>query len=484
MNKQNYKWVVYFIGITIITTIAVQVYWNYREYQINKQHLISKVQLSLDNSVEAYFANLTKSGIITFNSKNAESKTDTIVVSTNSRRNFRKKIDSTLQYLAKNDSLGKPIVIKNSRNTSYPFFTANKNIPKNLDSLISKVVVSISKDTLDLEKLNSYLTTEFERNNIDVTFGLQHEYRSRNKQDGVIYKTFNIDNLPKKHLIAVSKSTFLHRSKLEIHFSNETKTLLKASFISVLLSLLLSLSIIASLVYLLKTIYKQKQLAEVKNDLINNITHEFKTPIATISIALEALKNFNALNDPKKSETYISMANTQVNKLNEMVEKILETAALNQETLVISKQPVDLALLLESVIAKYKMIAPEKTLNFKTNKEFLDANLDKFHFENAIGNIIDNAIKYGGKTIFIEMVSEKNTTTILIKDNGKGIPKSEKDSVFKQFYRIPTGNTHNVKGFGIGLYYTKSIIEKHGGSILITYDKNHHTVFKIELPNA
>ena len=486
MNKQNYKWVVYFIGITIITTIAVQVYWNYREYQINKQHLISKVQLSLDNSVEAYFANLTKSGIITFNSKNTESKTDTIIVSTNSRHDFKKKIDSTLQNLVQNDSLGKPIIIKNSRSESYPFFTPNKDFPKNLDSLISKVVISISKDTLDLKKLNSYLLNEFERNNIDVTYGLNHEYRLRNNQDSIIKKTktFNLSAIPKKHLIAKSKSTFLHRSKLEIHFSNETKTLLKASFISVLLSLLLSISIIASLVYLLKTIYKQKQLAEVKNDLINNITHEFKTPIATISIALEALKNFNALDDREKSEKYISMANSQVNKLNEMVEKILETAALNQETLVVTKHPMDIAELLQNVIEKYKIISPEKTLNFKTNKEYLEANLDKFHFENAVGNIIDNAIKYGGNKISVELISEKNTIKILVKDNGNGIPKSEKDSIFKQFYRIPTGNTHNVKGFGIGLYYTKSIIEKHGGSIHIAYDKNNHTIFKIELPNA
>ncbi|MDX5586655.1 MAG: hypothetical protein QNK20_17340, partial [Aureibaculum sp.] len=136
MNKRNYKYVVYFIAITIITTIAVQLYWNYREYQINKQNLISKVQLSLDNSVEAYFANLTKSGIITFSSSdsiNSKDKIDTIIVSTSSRRGFRKKIDSTLQNLAKKDSLSKPFIIKNLRNDSYPFFTPDRNFPKNLD---------------------------------------------------------------------------------------------------------------------------------------------------------------------------------------------------------------------------------------------------------------------------------------------------------------------------------------------------------------
>lgn len=488
MNKQNYKWVVYFITITIITTIAVQVYWNYREYQINKQNLISKVQLSLDNSVEAYFANLTRSGIITFNSSdsnNPTNKTDTIIVSTGSRHGFRKKIDSTLQNLAKKDSLSKPIIIKNLRNDSYPFFTPDQNFPKNLDSLISKVVVSISRDTLDLVRLNSYLTNELERNNIDVTYGLKFSYNKWISKDSIAKKTkeFNLENIPKEHLKTISKSTFLHRNKLELFFTNETATLLRASIISILLSLLLSICIIYSLVYLLKTIYKQKQLAEVKNDLINNITHEFKTPIATISTALEALKNFNALNDKTKSEKYISMANLQVNKLNMMVEKILETASLNQKNLILLKKPINISELLENIIEKYKTINSEKTFSFKSAAEISVLQVDEFQFENAIGNILDNAIKYGGKNISIELISIKNALEISIKDNGNGIPKNQKEKVFEQFYRIPTGNTHNVKGFGIGLYYTKSIIEKHGGTINIIYDKNNNTTFKINFPN-
>jgi two-component system phosphate regulon sensor histidine kinase PhoR len=250
------------------------------------------------------------------------------------------------------------------------------------------------------------------------------------------------------------------------------------------LSLILSISIIASLVYLLKTIYKQKQLAEVKNDLINNITHEFKTPIATISTALEAMKNFNALDDKVKAEKYISIANSQVASLNVMVEKILETAALTHQQLALSKQPIVIAELIEHAIANYKIAAPEKTINFKNTIGDAVLNVDKFHFGNAIGNILDNALKYGGKTITVELFSLKKRVFITVQDSGNGIPKNHKDKIFEQFYRIPTGNTHNVKGFGIGLYYTKNIIEKHGGTISIVYDVKNATLFKIELPNA
>jgi len=486
MNKKNYKWVVYFIGITVITTIAVQVYWNYREYQINKQNLISKVQLSLDNSVEAYFVNLTKSGIITFtslDSVNLKEKTDTIIVSTNSRRNFRKKMDSTLQNIAVQEN-EKPLLIKNIREGNFPFFTANNILPKNIDNLISKVFVSISRDTLDLEKLDSFLIDELKRNKIAIKYGLKYKYQQHYFKDSVVKKTidYHLDNFPKKHLETTSNSTLLpHRSKLELYFTNETAILLRNSFISILLSLILSASIIGSLIYLLKTIYKQKQLAEVKNDLISNITHEFKTPIATISTALEAMKNFNVLDDKIKSEKYIAIANSQVARLNLMVEKILETATLNQEELALNKQNIPIAELLKSIIEKYKMITTEKTFNFKNTLGEVVLSLDKFHFENAIGNIIDNAINYGGNTITIELTSEKNKCVILIKDNGNGIHKTQKDKVFEQFYRIPMGNTHNVKGFGIGLYYTKKIIEKHGGTIHIVYRKKNNTMFKIEL---
>jgi len=487
MNKRSYKLVVYLIGITVVTIIGVQLYWIFKEYQLNKQNLISKVQLSLDNSVEAYFANLTKSGIITFtsiDSTTTKKKIDTIYLKPGSRFGLRKKIDSTLQKIAKTETK-KPLLIKNRRDGNFPFFTANKVFPKSIDSLISKVFVSISRDSLDLRKLNSYVSDELNRNNINLTYGLKFSIFQRDsKSKKATITTYNLDKFPKKYLKTISKSTFLpHRSKLELFFTNETSLVLKESLISILLSLVLSLCIIASLLYLLKTIYKQKQLSEIKNDLISNITHEFKTPIATISTALEAMKSFNALNDKEKSEKYINIANAQIQKLDIMIEKILETATLNQEELSISKKPVNITQLMHEIVAKYQLISKDKTFIFSSNIPNHIVKIDTIHFENAISNIFDNAIKYGGKNIQAKLTLTKNVIILTISDTGNGIPKNQKDKVFEQFYRIPTGNTHTIKGFGIGLYYSKKIIEKHGGSIEIVYSKNNQTVFKITLPN-
>ncbi|WP_111708790.1 sensor histidine kinase [Lutibacter citreus] len=494
MNNKRYQWIIYLIASVIVITLAVQVYWNYREYQNNKKQLINRIRQSLDNSVEDYFANLTKSSfIITSNdSINSEKKNDTIKFRTKSRKLMFQKVDSTLQKLRKKDST-KVIFIGKSDSKSnqkegkkFPYFRGPDQFIQNLDSIISKVVVSFSKDTLNIYKLNSYLKTEFKRQNINVKYALNLRYHHWFEVDKTEIKTqsINLENFPEKHLTVTNKSHYLpHGSKLEIYFTNTTKDVLRDSLVSILLSLLLSASIIASVIYLLKTINSQKQLSEVKNDLISNITHEFKTPIATISTVLEAMKSFNALEDKSKSEKYVEMATAQTSKLNLMVEKLLETASLKHEDLKLSKDVIIVNELLESIVKKYRVLNPEKQFNFSNKNGDITVNADIFHFENAISNIIDNAVKYGGNNIYTEQNKTNNGVEILIWDNGEGIPKNQKDKVFEQFYRIPKGNTHNVKGFGIGLYYTKKIINQHNGKISIIYNSKGETVFKIELPN-
>ncbi|MDY7395822.1 HAMP domain-containing sensor histidine kinase [Aureibaculum sp. 2210JD6-5] len=483
MNEKNYKWVVGFIVLTILATIGVQVFWNFKEYQINKQHLISKVQRSLDNSVEAYFANLTRTGIIKYN-VNLEERTDTIVVNSPSRNELRTKIDSTLKNISQLEN-EKPILIKDFRNSNYPFYTTDKTLPQNIDSLINKVFISISRDSMDLAKLDSHLSEELARHNLNINYGLKYDYRRRDAQDSLITesRSLNLENFPKEYLVATSKSTFLpRRGNLELLFTDEVAILLRKSLVSILLSFLLSAGIIASLVFLLKTIYKQKQLAEVKNDLINNITHEFKTPISTIGVALESIMNFNAIDDKEKTKTYLNISTDQLSKLNIMVEKLLETASLDSDNLNLNFDEINSTTLIQSIIAKHDFQLKNKTIDFKNNASNIIIKADEFHFENVINNIIDNAIKYGGDQIIVETKQVKNKFEISISDNGNSLTKANKDKIFEQFYRVPKGNTHDVKGFGIGLYYAKKIVEKHNGTIQV-HLSNNLTTFKITIPN-
>jgi len=234
---------------------------------------------------------------------------------------------------------------------------------------------------------------------------------------------------------------------------------------------------------LLHIIKQQKQLAEIKNDLISNMTHEFKTPIATIGVVLESLKKFNVLDDKTKTENYLNISNHQLNKLNLMVEKLLETATLDSDHLELHKEHINLTELLQQVISKHEMQNGQKKKTIHFISEAIFAKVDPFHFENALNNIIDNAMKYGGEKISINIDQNLMATTISISDTGNTLKSINKEKLFEKFYRVPKGNTHDVKGFGIGLYYTKKIIEKHGGTIDLNLN-NNFTTFKIVIPNA
>ena len=230
---------------------------------------------------------------------------------------------------------------------------------------------------------------------------------------------------------------------------------------------------------MLKIIRQQKQLAEVKNDLISNITHEFKTPLATIGAAVEGIQTFNEANDPEKNKRYAKISEVQVHKLTGMVEKLLETATLDSEQLQLNKEPTDLVALLQNTTNKEAFLASGKNLLFTTNESELMHDIDVFHFENALNNLIDNAIKYGGNIIEMSLKRTTGNIEITISDGGNGLTTAESKQIFEKFYRVPKGNTHDVKGFGIGLYYTKKIVEKHDGTISVSVKP---TTFTIQLP--
>ena len=177
------------------------------------------------------------------------------------------------------------------------------------------------------------------------------------------------------------------------------------------------------------------------------------------------------------------MSTQQLAKLNLMVEKLLETATLDSENLDLKRENVDAAVLIETMAERYQLHHQEKDINVQFKSDSAIINVDLFHFENALNNILDNAIKYGGDSIWIDLSRTNEETLISISDNGQGIPKANHEKIFEKFYRVPKGNTHDVKGFGIGLYYTKTIVEKHGGSIDLKSD-NHLTTFKISIPNG
>jgi len=487
MNEKKYKWLLYLIVTTILLTIVVQCYWNYKNHLQNKQNFITQVQVGFDNALDAYYADLAEANQMTFIDIEHDSlKLKTSLNHINPDLIIRKVQEDYKDDIHK-EMLGFTQIVDSDSGFTY---SKDKNHinqikvirgKKAADSLklikgITSIFISIHNDSLDFKKLTPIIDEEFKRKQLDINYALKHY-----KNDS-IFNTYNIEFINLDFLKTKSKSTFLrHNESLEIAYPNATKIILKRSAFSLLMSTILVLAIISCLFYLLKIIKNQKQLAEVKNDLISNITHEFKTPIATIGVAIESIKNFNVINDKEKTKTYLDISNSQLSKLDIMVEKLLETATLDSDSLELKKDNYNINDILHALVEKHK-IQTDKSINYLTTSDNITANIDVFHFENAINNVLDNAIKYGGNNINLELSQNATVFTLSISDDGNTLTKANKEKIFEKFYRIPKGNTHDVKGFGIGLYYAKKIVEKHNGAIYLDIE-NNQTTFKISLPN-
>lgn len=486
MNELRYKGILYFIAAVIAATLCIQGYWNYKNYHAGKQQFLNDVQSSLDLAVDQYYTQLAAKTSFELIGEELQgfhfntTREVRIMNDTVKEVDIMQHLDTTMEgiHIVKsqfNDSLGTTINFKDSLPKKAQFFTFRDSLKNPIETLSSKIIVSFSEDGLSLHKIDSLFAAALKQKNIVMDYGLS--------DSGLTGKTETIrpEIVAKATLKRTTKSPyFFHGNELNVHFSNITIPVLQRNLIGFLLSLLLVTGVIACLLYLLKIIRHQKQLAEVKNDLIGNITHEFKTPIATIGVAMEGIQSFNTEKTSEKTRRYAQISKEQVDKLNFMVEKLLETASLDSDQLSLKLEEEDLVKLLERVTQNEGFLHQQKQVVFTTNVTTLLLPIDKFHFENAINNIVDNAIKYGGDRIELSLHQQSSTIEIAISDTGNSLNESHKKHIFEKFYRVPKGNTHDVKGFGIGLYYTKKIIEKHQGSIRLI--PHPQTTFKITLP--
>lgn len=512
MKSKNYKYILIFISITVLATIALQVFWNIKNYRENKVQLIKEVQTAFDNSIEYYYVEDSKNDFVAivgndslvskddffenlkldtvFNKKpkndslKQKKVNDAVTVELESieynEEPEEKIVDNNIQEISKKELQQQKVGLKNPKDISSITILKGKKASDSISkikNLVNKIIISMVRDSIEFNKLGKALDKELLRKNIDVQYSLQHF-----KAD-TIFQQFPKDSILKLSLSAISGTTYLPKNqKLQISFSDPTQLILKRSFTEILLSLLLSLSVIFCLLYLLKTIQKQKKIDEIKNDLISNITHEFKTPITTISTAIEGIKNFNTVDDKEKTNRYLDISTQQLKKLEIMVEKLLETASLNTDKLNLNKEEINGVEFIKANIEKHQMNS-EKEIHFNSNQSIINLKIDVFHFENVISNLIDNAIKYGGTTITVAINQTQKNIEITVEDNGSGIEKTQREKIFEQFYRIPKGNIHDVKGFGIGLFYAKKIIEKHCGTLELI-PNSAKTIFKITFTNA
>jgi two-component system phosphate regulon sensor histidine kinase PhoR len=231
--------------------------------------------------------------------------------------------------------------------------------------------------------------------------------------------------------------------------------------------------------------YRQKFLAEIQKDFVNNFTHEFKTPLAVMKIAGDVLAHDDIVSKPDRLKRYASIIQNQTAHLQDQVEKLLKSATVENKRLPIAKQSINPALLIEQALNKLQPLIEQRHAKVELKVDNYDTFIhgDETHLELAVVNLLENALKYSGSPhIVVEAGREDSDYFISVKDNGIGIEKKYIKNIFKKFYRVPTGDVHDVKGFGLGLNFVKRIIDGHDGKIRVNSLPGIGTEFRLLLP--
>jgi two-component system phosphate regulon sensor histidine kinase PhoR len=254
----------------------------------------------------------------------------------------------------------------------------------------------------------------------------------------------------------------------------------------IIVAILFTLVIIAAFYVTVHALLRQKKLSEIKNDFINNMTHEFKTPLATISLAVDALRNEKVVHDRQKSEYFSGIIKEENKRMNKQVETILQASLLDRREQQLNLRPIHAHTVIQEAMENFQLQLEGKggraELQLNAKNDLLDA--DEVHFTNLISNLIDNAVKYSKDQLLIHITTHSTSKSLIVRieDNGIGMSKETQRRIFEKFYRAHTGNLHNVKGFGLGLSYVKTIVEAHHGKIKVESLTGKGTTFTLEFP--
>ncbi|GAC1452565.1 MAG: hypothetical protein NVSMB7_15310 [Chitinophagaceae bacterium] len=253
-------------------------------------------------------------------------------------------------------------------------------------------------------------------------------------------------------------------------------------------AILFTLIICSAFYVTVRALYRQKKTSEIKNDFINNMTHEFKTPLATISLAVDAMRNEKVLQDREKMGYFSGIIKEENKRMNKQVETILQASLMERQEIQLNKVPMHVHDVIHTVLANFHLQLEDKNgqafLQLNATSDLIEG--DEVHFTNLISNLIDNAVKYSKENLVIK-ISTVNTVKLIqvrIEDNGIGMNKETQKRIFEKFYRAHTGNVHNVKGFGLGLSYVKTMINAHDGKIKVESTTGKGTTFIIDMPLA
>lgn len=513
MNNKFIPFISVLMTISMIVFVTLQLYWIKELYGALNQDFSNKVYSSMESSVskvsqlEQYkylnkdFKNFGKNVIDSSNQPTQtyiQQNTDSANIST---MTFQKSIveNQNFPISKKGDSLQVTNIytdegilqIKKNENSLEPLtLQMSKDINNNTYALKQFVKLSASnlpiEQRVDVKTLDSVLAKELKLSGLDTNFGFAVMDKN-NKVTNVLSKTYNDEKDKSNYtypLFTDSKDRTLYT--LALVFPRKDYSLAKTNLPMLLGTFMSLLTILGIYIISINYMMRQKKIADIKTDFINNMSHEFKTPLATISVATDSLANDKIATNPEKVKYYSGLIKQENLRMKKQVENVLNMSKLERNEVKLFLKDTDVRNLIKRTTESFGLIVAQRngTLTQEFNTEKYQFKIDEFHISNALVNLLDNANKYSPEApeITVKTRNEGNWYVIEISDKGMGMETDNKLRIFEKFFREETGNIHNVKGQGLGLSYVKKIIELHKGLIIVDSTKNYGSTFTIKLP--
>lgn len=373
-------------------------------------------------------------------------------------------------------------------NVASRFFEINQAaIPANnpIKQLSTNYYVVMINNEIDANLLEYLLRTEFEKRNIEADF----EYGIYDcTSDKMVYGNYvslqnEVSATQEKNLPKWENQNYY----FGVQFPNKASIITNRMGIWIFSSSVLFV-VILFFTYALFVIFRQKRLSEIQKDFINNMTHEFKTPISTIALSADVLKNPEIGSQPERLLNYATIIEKENNRLKNQVERVLQMAQVEKEELTLKKETLDFHELIREAVKSISVSLEKKqgAIHLELRADNSSITGDRLHLVNMLFNLLDNAVKYNERTPEIRIQTENSSDELIIhiQDNGIGIGKEHQKNIFKKFFRIPTGNVHNVRGFGLGLNYVALIVSVHGGKISMQSEEGQGTTFTLCFKNG
>ncbi len=524
MNKMFFRLLVILMSLSLIGIILVQVYWFNTSFKNNEEQFKYHVKQVLGNVAEklqkeeafSYISKYNKlkdstgqlplkSDFLEFGYYQRDSRTNQIITYSNSINAedynisssfFDKKLDS---LRLKNFSAKRTTEIYNNggidetgtNKKSMPDARIEKDGRSDiLDNaqfeIFFKDIAAIKPidDRVAPDRVQKLLAGELDEYGVKTPF--EYGIYANGLATKVKSEQFHYDKYGTYNIPIFTDNEGNNRYQLLVSFPQKKKFLFSELVGITILSIVFTLIIVIAYSSALNQLLRQRQISEIKTDFINNMTHEFKTPIATINLALDAIKNPKIVGDLEKTQRYLQMIRDENKRMHAQVENVLRISKLEKKELEISKEPYDIHEIITDAIEHVNLIIEDRNGVITTDlkAERTTVLLNDVHFTNVIVNILDNAIKYSPENPSIKVCSENVRDFVIIKiqDYGAGMSKVALKRIFEKFYREHTGDLHNVKGHGLGLSYVKRIVEDHNGEIFVESEKGKGSTFIIKLP--